>query len=70
MVKEGNEFVPRMIKIGANNFDNAEVVSGLNEGDEIQITSISRAKLASQQFTDRMRANNNPLGGSAPGGRR
>ena len=70
MVKEGNEFVPRMIKIGANNFDNAEVVSGLNEGDEIQITSISRAKLASQQFTERMRANNNPLGGSAPGGRR
>ena len=71
MVKEGGEFVARMIKVGASNFDNAEVVSGLNEGDELQITSISRAKLASQQFTERMRANNNPLGGSStPGGRR
>ncbi|MCI0708408.1 MAG: efflux RND transporter periplasmic adaptor subunit [Ignavibacteriae bacterium] len=63
MVKNGEEFVPRMIKVGASNFDYAEVVSGLQEGDSIQITSISRAKLASQQFTDRIRANSNPLGG-------
>ncbi|MGH2569569.1 MAG: efflux RND transporter periplasmic adaptor subunit [Bacteroidota bacterium] len=72
MVRQGTEFVPRMIKVGASNFDNAEVISGLQENDEIQITTISRAKLASQQFTERMRTANNPLGGgSAPtGGRR
>jgi hypothetical protein len=71
MVKEGDTFVPRIVKVGASNFDYAEVVSGLNEGDEIQITTISRAKIAAEQMAERMRSSNNPLGGgNVPGGRR
>lgn len=66
VVKEGVEFVPRLIKIGASNFDVAEVVSGLNEGDEIQITTISRAKLAAEQMNDRMRSMSG-LGGMSGG---
>lgn len=67
MVKEGDKFVPRIIKVGASNFDNSEVVDGLKEGDEIQITSISRAKIASAQMTDRMRSMNS-MGGLGGGG--
>ncbi len=67
MVKEGDTFVARIIKVGASNFDNSEVVDGLKEGDEIQITSISRAKIASAQMTDRMRSMNS-MGGLGGGG--
>lgn len=71
MVKEGNTFVPRIVKVGASNFDYAEVVSGLEEGDEVQITTISRAKIAAEQMAERMRSSSNPLGGgNVPGGRR
>lgn len=69
MVKEGNEFKPRIIKIGPNNFDNSEVLDGLKEGEEVQITSISRAKLASEQMNERMRSMNS-MGGLGGGGTR
>lgn len=67
IVKEGDKFVPRLIKVSASNFENSEVVSGLNEGDEIQVTTISRAKLASQQMNDRMKSMNS-MGGLGGGG--
>ncbi|MEX2116312.1 MAG: efflux RND transporter periplasmic adaptor subunit [Bacteroidota bacterium] len=70
-VRSGDGFVSRMIKVGANNYDFAEVLEGLKEGDEIRITTISRAKLASEQFTERMRSMQGVGGiGSAGGGGR
>jgi len=69
-VREGDTFVPRMIKIGASNYDVAEVLEGLKEGDEIRITAISRAKLASEQFTERMRSMRSVGGIRTGGGRR
>lgn len=69
MVKEGDTFVPRLVKVGASNFDYAEVLDGLKEGDEIQVTTISRAKLAAEQMNERMRSNTG-LGGVAGGGGR
>ena len=67
MVKESEIFKPRIIKVGPSNFDNSEVLDGLKEGDEIEITSISRAKLASEQMNERMRSMNSMrgLGGGA-----
>ena len=67
MVKEGDEFKARIIKVGPSNFDNSEVLDGLKEGEEIQITSISRAKLASEQMNERMRSMNS-MGGLGGGG--
>ena len=66
MVRQGNEFVPRQIKVGPSNFDQSEVIEGLKEGEEIQIVTISRAKLASEQMTERMR-NMNSMGGIGGG---
>lgn len=70
MVKVGEEFVPKMVKAGPSNFDFTEVIEGLKEGDEIQITSISRAKVASQQMTDRIRSSQGVggIGGGSMGG--
>lgn len=55
-VNENGRFVPKIIKIGASNFDVSEVVEGLKEGDEIRIVAISRALLSSEQFNERMRS--------------
>ena len=68
VVKEGNQFVPRLIKVGPSNFDYAEIMDGLKEGDEIQVTTISRAKLAAEQMNERMRSNSG-LSGMSGGGR-
>lgn len=56
VVKEGEQFVPKIIKVGASNFDYSEVLDGLKENDTIQITTISRAKIAAEQMNDRMRS--------------
>ncbi len=71
MVKEGDKFVPKLLKVGASNFDFTEVVEGVNEGDEIQATTISRAKIASEEFNQRMRSMQGVGGiGGGGGGRR
>jgi HlyD family secretion protein len=67
IVKGGDGYKPRLVKTGASNFDNTEVLDGLKEGDEIQITSISRAKIASERMTERIKSST-PLGGMGTGG--
>ncbi len=62
MAKEAESFAPKFIKIGPSNFDNTVVLEGLEEGQEIQITTISRAMIAQEQFNERIRSRNS-LGG-------
>ncbi|HWP82617.1 MAG TPA: efflux RND transporter periplasmic adaptor subunit [Bacteroidota bacterium] len=74
-VKEGDQFTPKLVKVGASNFDFTEVVDGLNENDEVQVVTVSRAKIASEEFNQRMRSMQGVGGlggGRAPtgGGRR
>ncbi len=68
-VLEGGAFVPKMIKVGATNYELAEVLDGLKEGDEVRITTISRAKIAAEQFNERMR-NMSGMGGISGGASR
>ncbi|MBI3787854.1 MAG: efflux RND transporter periplasmic adaptor subunit [Ignavibacteriales bacterium] len=56
VIKNGEQFLPKVIKVGASNFDYSEVIDGLSEGDSVQITTISRAKIAAEQMNDRMRS--------------
>ena len=58
MAKADGDFKPKFIKIGPSNFDNTVVLEGLEEGEEIQITTISRAKIAQEQFNERIRSRN------------
>ncbi|MGB2866920.1 MAG: hypothetical protein WBD36_00590, partial [Bacteroidota bacterium] len=68
VVKDKNDFKPHLVRVGASNFDNSEIVDGVQEGAEIQITTISRAKIASEQMNDRMRAQTS-IGGIGGGNR-
>jgi HlyD family secretion protein len=56
MVRDSGGFSPRLVTVGAANYDFSEVLEGLQEGDEIQITTISRAKQEAEAFTERMRS--------------
>jgi len=55
MVKEGNEIKPRRVVVGINNFDYTEIVQGLEEGEEIQIRTLSRARQAGLEWQQRVR---------------
>jgi HlyD family secretion protein len=67
-VKENGEYVPREIRVGAGNFDFAEVVEGLAEGDELRYTTLSRAKIAAERMNERLRSSQGIGGMGATGG--
>jgi HlyD family secretion protein len=56
MVRDSSGFSPRTIKVGVGNYDYSEVIEGLQEGDNIQITTVSRAKQEAEAFTERMKS--------------
>ena len=68
-VREGNDFVPKIVKVGAANYDFGEVLEGLKEGDEVRVTTISRAKIAAEAMNERMR-NMSGVGGMGGGATR
>lgn len=56
MLKDSTGAVaPRPVLIGEQTAEYAEVLRGLNEGDEVEITLFSRALMEGQQFQERMR---------------
>ena len=60
IVKSGDDYEIRLLKIGISNYDYTEVLEGLEEGQEVVYTFFSRAKASSdqfrQRFTSRMKA--------------
>ena len=77
-VAKGKSFEPRVVMLGAGNFDYMEVVSGLQEGEEVALLSALALQAQRQQQNDRFRQgmggvpgmsqNQNPAGGARPGG--
>ena len=63
-VKKGTTFEPRMVMLGAANFDYTEIVSGLQEGEEVALLAALSLQAQRQQQNDRMRQN---MGGGVPG---
>ncbi len=55
LVKSGERFAPRRVQVGMSNFDFAEVVNGLQEGDSVLVFTSSRAAVARQEMMNRMR---------------
>ncbi len=69
LVKNEGRFMPRRVQIGVSNFDFAEAVSGLQEGDSVLVFSTSRAAAARQEMMNRMR-NMSGFSGFSGGGQR
>jgi HlyD family secretion protein len=63
-VAKGKTFEPRMVMLGAGNFDYTEVISGLQEGEEVAMLAALSLQAQRQQQNDRIRQN---MGGGVPG---
>ena len=63
-VKKGTSFEPRLVMLGSANFDYTEVVSGLQEGEEVALLAALSLQAQRQQQSDRLRQN---MGGGVPG---
>ena len=56
-VKTGETFEPRLVQLGASNFDYTEVVSGLKEGEQVALLAAAALQAQRQLQNDRMKAN-------------
>jgi hypothetical protein len=54
-VAKGKSFEPRSVMLGAGNFDYTEVVSGLQEGEEVALLASLALQAQRQQQNDRLR---------------
>lgn len=74
-VKTKDSFEPRLVQLGAANFDYTEVVSGLKEGEQVALLAAAALQAQRQQQNDRMRQNSGvpgmtqtPAGGAGGAG--
>ncbi|HEY6866828.1 MAG TPA: efflux RND transporter periplasmic adaptor subunit, partial [Candidatus Eisenbacteria bacterium] len=63
-VKTARGLEPRIVRLGLTNFDYAEVLDGLNEGDQVALLSVAEIQAKRQQDQSRMRQR---MGGGVPG---
>jgi HlyD family secretion protein len=60
----GGKFVPRIVRLGASNYDYSEVLSGLQEGDKVATLNVGMLQQKRDQQNDRFRS---MTGGGMPG---
>ena len=64
-------WIPRVVRLGISDFDFTEVISGLEEGDQVALLTAAILQVQRQESQDRMRqmqGGASPLGGGATGG--
>ncbi len=64
------KFEPRLVTLGASNYDYSEVLSGLREGDMVASLSVAALQARRDQQNDRMRSNMGGVPGVTPQGTR
>jgi HlyD family secretion protein len=71
-VSKGTSYEPRMVMLGAGNYDYTEVVTGLQEGEQVALLASLALQAQRQQQTDRFRQMSGTgvpgMGGGAAGG--
>ena len=60
--------MPRPVMIGLNDWDFTEVVSGLEEGEELGVIGAAQLRATQDAFLERIRSRSTPFGGGGPGG--
>ena len=63
-VKTAGGFAPRVVRLGLTNFDYAEVVDGVKEGEEVALLSVAELQARRKQDQNRLRER---MGGGVPG---
>ena len=54
-VKKGETFEPRLVMLGASNFDYTEVVSGVTEGEQVAMLAAASLQAQRMENQDRIR---------------
>jgi len=54
-VKNGESFEPRVVMVGASNFDYTEILSGVKEGEQVAMLAAAALQAQRQQNNDRLR---------------
>jgi HlyD family secretion protein len=54
-VKQGDHYVPHMVRIGVSNYDYAQIISGLNEGDQVALLSAATLQYQREESMQRIR---------------
>jgi HlyD family secretion protein len=60
-----------VVRLGISDFDYTEVISGLEEGDQVALLTAAILQVQRQESQERMRqmqSGSSPLGGGTPGG--
>jgi HlyD family secretion protein len=60
---------PRAVQIGLNDYDRTEVVSGLEEGDQVALLGAAQLQAQSEEFLNRIRQGPGGMFGGGGGGR-
>ena len=63
-VGDSGKYEPRVVRLGASNFDYVEVVSGLKEGEQVALLAAASLQFAREQQQNRIRG---MTGGGVPG---
>ncbi len=68
-VKTTSAIEPRAVRIGLTDFDYAEVLSGVQDGEQVVLLGVAQAEASREQAQDQMRRRvGNGVPGSAGGG--
>ena len=67
-VKKGQTFEPRLVMLGASNFDYTEVVSGVTEGEQVAMLAAAALQAQREQNQDRIRQQTGVPGMNQQGG--
>lgn len=54
-VKQGDKYVPRVVRIGVSNYDYAQVLSGLQEGEQVALLSAATLQMQREQSMQNIR---------------
>ena len=70
-VRTDSTWTPRVVRLGISDYDYTEVISGLEEGEQVALLTAAILQVQRQESQDRMRqmqGGASPLGGNAGGG--
>jgi len=66
-IKTANGFEPRLVRLGVSDFDYAEVIAGVEEGEQVAMLGVAEAQASRQQMQNQVRQRMGG-GGLVPGG--
>jgi HlyD family secretion protein len=67
VIGEDGVIEPRAVMIGLNDWDYTQVVSGVEEGEQVALIGAAQLRATQDAFLERIRSRSSPFGGGGPG---